>query len=69
MTCIIDSASEHIEIEDEKRIARVRLELARSQSEPFIAGECELCGEDRPRLVKRGDDWACTFCRDTYRLG
>lgn len=29
-----------------------------------VAGECDLCGEDSPRLV----EGACAPCRDKWRL-
>ena len=40
---------------------------------PFIEGECEQCGNESKRLVhcshpKDGDMWACSPCRDKYKL-
>ncbi|AKJ71416.1 hypothetical protein RU58_00027 [Achromobacter phage phiAxp-1] len=69
MADVTDMATDHIEIEDEKRIAHVREQLARQQRESSIEGECEMCGEERPRLVERQGQWACTFCRDRFKLG
>lgn len=63
----IDAASQHIEIEDAKRLAHVRQQVAKQET--GVPGECELCGEDRPRLVERKGDMVCTFCRDRFRLG
>lgn len=63
----IDAAANHIEIEDEKRLAAVRRNLAKQ--EPGVAGECDLCGEYMPRLVERKGDMVCAPCRDKFRLG
>jgi hypothetical protein len=32
------------------------------------AGECDRCGEERPRLVDFGHERICCRCRDKYGL-
>lgn len=54
-------------LEDREAIAneaRVRAIQHRAILEPGAPGECDLCGEDSPRLV-RG---VCAPCRDRRKL-
>lgn len=58
----VDAATEHMEILDASSVAAIRDKAARiPKGEP---GECSLCGEHSPRLV-RG---ACAPCRDRKGL-
>lgn len=63
----LDLAAAHIEMEEANLIAAIRRKAA--AIEPGHAGECDMCGEDRPRLVERAGDMVCTFCRDKFKLG
>lgn len=58
-----DKADGLISAREKEAVAAARRALANMpKGEP---GECELCGEASPRLV-RG---ACAPCRDRYKLG
>lgn len=57
-----DLTEERMEVEAAARIAEVHRKAAEIPTgEP---GECELCGEESPRLV-RG---VCARCRDKWKL-
>lgn len=56
-----DIASGYESADRERALARVR---ERARLDPGEPGECRVCGEDSPRLV-RG---ACAPCRDRYGL-
>ena len=57
----VDNANEIAEFKREHAIAEIR---AKAQLPAGVAGECDLCGEHSPRLVKG----ACAPCRDKYKL-
>ncbi len=55
----VDRATEEVD-----RLLAEAMRNARAELVPGEPGECELCGEDSPRLV-RG---ACAPCRDRHKL-
>lgn len=55
----VDFANDKMEKELEARIA-----AARGDIPPGVAGTCEYCGEESPRLI----GGACAKCRDRYNL-
>jgi hypothetical protein len=57
----IDKTDERNAILEEARMHQIQ---RRAVLEPGEPGECQLCGEDSPRLV-RG---ACARCRDKRKL-
>lgn len=60
------------QIDDANTVADLFLDVAiRTAAQPLAAGvpgECELCGEDSPRLVQTQLGLACAPCRDKRRL-
>ena len=68
----VDSSEEKAALVLQAKIDLQRLETSKNNV-PFIEGECEVCGEDSPRLVycnhpKDGPVWGCSRCRDKYKL-
>lgn len=55
----VDRATDEVD-----RLLAEALRNARAELAPGEPGECELCGEESPRLV-RG---ACARCRDRHKL-
>lgn len=66
---IIDRASEVIEVTTDAAISIVR----QAHFDPGEAGECDLCGYEKSRVVPRIYEGlpikACGGCRDEYKLG
>ena len=67
----IDLASD---LDEEHRLFSV--EKIRRNSAKMVqgkAGECEICGEESPRIIEvvfeKSMTWACTKCRDQFKLG
>lgn len=68
----IDKQDEREVILQQARVAECRLK-SKADNVPFIEGDCEVCADHMPRLVqvehpKDGPCWACTRCRDNYKL-
>jgi hypothetical protein len=56
------------DISDERIMLRTNhaINIAMNEAakiDPGAAGECDMCGEDRPRLVSG----VCCFCRDKWK--
>ena len=57
-----DKTADRMEIEDAANIAAIRRKAAEiPKGKP---GECDLCGEDMPRLI----NGVCAPCRDRHKL-
>lgn len=71
MPDIADNANETYQQNLEGHLAEQR--HRNSKQEDSVSGECDLCGEEAPRLVTRkykGKELqACPRCRDLYKLG
>ena len=62
MADIADVTSERMEVQEAAHIAEVRRKAAEiPKGKP---GECDLCGEDMPRLI----NGVCAPCRDRHKL-
>lgn len=62
MADIADVAADRMEVEEAANIAEIRRKAAEiPKGKP---GECDLCGEDMPRLV----NGVCAPCRDRHKL-
>lgn len=58
----IDIANDQVALIEEAGVALIRQQAAKFV--PGEPGECEMCGEDMPRLV----EGVCCRCRDKYNL-
>ena len=62
MADIADVTSERMEAQEAAHIAEIRRKAAEiPKGKP---GECDLCGEDMPRLI----NGVCAPCRDRHKL-
>ena len=62
MADIADVTSERMEVQEAAHIAEIRRKAAEiPKGKP---GECDLCGEDMPRLI----NGVCAPCRDRHKL-
>jgi len=59
MADIADRANDLVEADLARRVA-----AARGDIKPGVAGICDLCGEDHPRLIGGN----CPTCRDKHGL-
>ena len=57
-----DVTSERMEVQEAADIAAIRRKAA--EIPKGIPGECDLCGEDMPRLI----NGVCAPCRDRHKL-
>lgn len=57
----VDISNDRLQHDTDRRVAEVR---KKAELDPGTPGECELCGEDSPRLI----NGACARCRDKYKL-
>ena len=62
MADITDVTGERMEFEEAANIAEIRRKAA--EIPKGVAGECDLCGEDMPRLI----NGVCAPCRDKFKL-
>ena len=62
MADIADVTAERMEVQEAEGIAEIRRKAAEiPKGKP---GECDLCGEDMPRLI----NGVCAPCRDRHKL-
>ena len=62
MADIADVTAEGMEVQEAANIAKIRRKAAEiPKGKP---GECDLCGEDMPRLI----NGVCAPCRDRHKL-
>ncbi len=62
MADIADVTADRMEVEEAADIAEIRRKAAEiPKGKP---GECDLCGEDMPRLI----NGVCAPCRDKFKL-
>ena len=57
-----DKTSERMEVQEAADIAEIRRKAA--EMPKGVPGECDLCGEDMPRLI----NGVCCPCRDKLKL-
>ena len=57
-----DVTAERMEVQEAANIAEIRRKAA--EIPKGVAGECERCGEDMPRLI----NGVCAPCRDRHKL-
>lgn len=62
MADIADVTADRMEVQEAANIAEIRRKAAEiPKGKP---GECDLCGEDMPRLI----NGVCAPCRDRHKL-
>ena len=57
-----DKTADRMEVEQAADIAEIRRKAA--EMPKGVPGECDLCGEDMPRLI----NGVCAPCRDRHKL-
>lgn len=62
MADIADVTGERMEVQEAADIAEIRRKA--NEIPKGVPGECDLCGEDMPRLV----GGVCAPCRDRHKL-
>ena len=62
MADIADVTTEQMEVREAANIAEIRRKAA--EIPKGVPGECDLCGEDMPRLI----NGVCAPCRDRHKL-